>query len=165
MTHGFDDQGRKYDHTGNMVDWWAEADGVEYEKRVEVMVAQAEAFTVHGVNVKGKLTCGENIADLGGLKLAYRAYCKTLPGGDPEAEATKVGGFTGKQRFFLSWAKVWAQNIEKERELQLVTVDPHGPNELRVNGPLSNIQEFFDAFQIKEGSAMHRAEGQRVDIW
>uniref|UniRef100_A0A6T7QPN1 Peptidase M13 C-terminal domain-containing protein n=1 Tax=Hanusia phi TaxID=3032 RepID=A0A6T7QPN1_9CRYP len=167
MTHGFDDQGRKYDHTGNMVDWWTEEDGKEYEERADVMVKQAEAFKVHGQSLKGKLTCGENIADLGGLKLAYRALCSLLKerGLSPEDPKTRVGGLTAQQRFFLSWAKVWAQNIEKEREIQLVTLDPHGPNEFRVNGPLSNIAEFHAAFMIPEGSAMRVAQENQVDIW
>jgi len=167
MTHGFDDQGRKYDHTGNMVDWWSEEDGKEYEKRVEVMVQQAEAFKVHGQPLKGKLTCGENIADLGGLKLAYRALCSLLKarGLTPQDPKTRVGGLTAQQRFFLSWAKVWAQNIEKERELQLVTLDPHGPNEFRVNGPLGNIPEFHSAFMIPQDTPMHISAKRQVDIW
>lgn len=165
MTHGFDDQGRKYDYTGNMVDWWTEADGVEYEKRVQVMVDQAEQFTVHGITLKGKLTCGENIADLGGLKIAYRALVARLKAKGEDVKATSIGGFTLQQRFFLSWAKVWGQNIEEAREKMLVTVDPHGPNELRTNGPLSNIPEFHDAFGVTEGTPMYKAEADRVDIW
>ena len=167
MTHGFDDQGRKYDHTGNMVDWWTEADGLEYEKRVQVMVDQAEQFVVFGQPLKGKLTCGENIADLGGLKLAYRALCSLLKerGQKPEGKDTMIGGFTAQQRFFLSWAKVWAQNIEEERAKQLVTTDPHGPNEFRVNGPLKNIPEFHSAFLISDGTPMCVPPAQRVDIW
>jgi len=167
MTHGFDDQGRKYDHTGNMVDWWTEEDGKEYERRVEVMVAQAEKFVVYDMPLKGKLTCGENIADLGGLKLAYRALCAKLKeqGLEATSKETQVGGFTAQQRFFLSWAKVWAQNIEKEMAIQRVTTDPHGPNEFRVNGPLANIPEFHSAFLAGDGCKMFVPPEQRVDIW
>jgi len=106
MTHGFDDQGRKYDHEGNMNDWWTEEDSVEYEKRVQVMVDQANNFEVYGKCVQGKLTCGENIADLGGLRLAYRAF-KLTPG---FATAPTIGGYTPTQRFFMAWGTAWRQN-------------------------------------------------------
>jgi len=103
MTHGFDDQGRKYNADGNLVDWWTQADADEYERRVSVMVDQANKFEVEGQFVQGKLTCGENIADLGGVRLAYRAL-KALPGFD---SAPLIGGFTPTQRFYLSWATAW----------------------------------------------------------
>lgn len=160
MTHGFDDSGRKYDSMGTLRDWWTESDGLEYEGRVEVMVKQAEQFEVHGVNLKGKLTCGENIADLGGLKLAYRALKAT--GG---LSADRINGFTPQQRFFMAWSQVWRENNTKERALQLVTLDPHGPNELRANGPLSNISEFHEAFDITDGDKMYKPVEERVDIW
>ena len=132
MTHAFDDKGRKYDLDGNLTNWWTDADAAEYDRRSAVIVAQAEAHSVHGVNLNGKLTCGENTADLGGLTLALDAL-KTLyaergleVSGDDEA--LKTQGFTPLQRFFLSWAQVWRDNITKERALQLVTLDPHGPH-------------------------------------
>mmetsp|Transcript_87826 Transcript_87826/g.170176 ORF Transcript_87826/g.170176 Transcript_87826/m.170176 type:complete len:748 (+) Transcript_87826:48-2291(+) len=161
MTHGFDDQGRKYDSEGTMRDWWTAGDASEYERRVNVMVEQASAYEVEGQNVQGKLTCGENIADLGGLRLALRAL-RSTPGYD---EAKRVGGFTPTQRFFLSWAQAWRQNIGKERALQLLTLDPHGPNEMRCNGPLSNMPEFLEAFSVPEGAPMFKPETARVDIW
>jgi putative endopeptidase len=161
MTHGFDDKGRKFDFAGNMEDWWTEEDGIEYEKRVEVMVEQANSYEVHGQKVKGKLTSGENIADLGGLRLAYRAL-KATKGFD---SAALIDGFTPTQRFYMSWAQCWRQNITKERSLQLLTIDPHGPNEMRCNGPLSNIPEFLEAFEVEEGTHMHRPLDARVDIW
>ncbi|KAL7550545.1 hypothetical protein ACHAWF_013765 [Thalassiosira exigua] len=161
MTHGFDDSGRKYDADGNMRDWWTKEDGEEYEKRVAVMVSQADAFLVHDRAVKGKLTCGENIADLGGLRLAYRAL-RSRPA---FAEEPRIDGFTQTQRFFLSWAQCWRQNITKERSLQLITLDPHGPNEMRTNGPLSNMGEFHAAFAVPEDSPMYRKKEHRVDIW
>jgi putative endopeptidase len=161
MTHGFDDKGRKFDATGNLRDWWTPDDAEAYERRVEVVVSQAEAFQVHGSSVQGRLTSGENIADLGGVRLALRAL-KAQPGFDPDAA---IDGFTYLQRFFLAWAQCWRQNITKERALQLVVLDPHGPNELRCNGPLSNIPEFHDAFGISQGSHMFRPVEERVDIW
>jgi putative endopeptidase len=161
MTHGFDDKGRKFNSEGNMIDWWTESDGKEYEKRVDVMVDQANSFQVHGQSVQGKLTCGENIADLGGLRLAYRAL-KAQPGFDT---APLIDGYTPTERFFLAWAQCWRQNVTKDRALQLLTLDPHGPNEMRCNGPLSNIPEFLEAFDIPSDSPMFRAPESRVDIW
>jgi len=161
MTHGFDDQGCKFDSMGNMVDWWTEEDKVEYEKRVQVMVDQANEFEVEGQHVQGKLTCGENIADLGGLRLSYRALLAT-----PNFDDTKlIGGFTPTQRFFLAWGTAWRQNIGKERALQLLTLDPHGPNEMRGNSPLSNMSEFHQAFGVKNGDQMYKELESRVNIW
>mmetsp|Transcript_14708 Transcript_14708/g.31952 ORF Transcript_14708/g.31952 Transcript_14708/m.31952 type:complete len:713 (+) Transcript_14708:123-2261(+) len=161
MTHGFDDKGRKFDHKGNMVDWWTEEDGKEYEKRVEVMVEQANNFEVHGQSVKGKLTSGENIADLGGLRLAFRALTNAK-NYDP---GLLIDGFSPVQRFYLSWAQCWRQNITKERALQLLTIDPHGPNDMRCNGPLSNISEFHEAFSVTATDPMYKEAEARVDIW
>lgn len=146
---------------GVLNDWWTEADSEEYEARVEVMVQQANNFEVHGEHVKGKLTSGENIADLGGLRLALRAL-KATDGFD---DSKKIDGFSPSQRLFLSWAQCWRQNITKERSLQLLTVDPHGPNSMRCNGTVSNIPEFHEAFDVKEGDAMFRPEASRVNIW
>ncbi len=166
MTHGFDDQGRKYDSAGNLRDWWQPEDAAEYERRAGKMIDQAERFTVHGVPLKGRLTAGENIADLGGLKLAYRAMQRALATGEgAELIAEEINGYNPKQRFFLAWASAWRQNAKKERELQLVTVDPHGPNEFRTNGPLKNMSEFHEAFNVTKGDDMWLDETDRVDIW
>uniref|UniRef100_A0A7S3AU78 Peptidase M13 n=1 Tax=Haptolina ericina TaxID=156174 RepID=A0A7S3AU78_9EUKA len=162
MTHGFDDQGRQYDFKGNLNDWWEKADGEEYERRVSVQVEQASRFAVYGKELNGKLTCGENIADLGGLKLAFAALNTQL---DAKGSPGHINGFDAHQRFFLSWAQVWRENTTKERALQMVTLDPHGPNEYRVNGPLTNMPEFHAAFGVKEGDAMWRPQAERVDIW
>lgn len=161
MTHGFDDKGSKYNSEGILDDWWTPADADEYAKRVAVMVEQANAFQVHGKSIQGKLTSGENIADLGGLRLALRALKsqKAFNADD------KIDGFTPVQRFFLSWAQCWRQNITKERALQLVTIDPHGPNEMRCNSPLSNIPEFHEAFNVSPSAPMFRKVDERVDIW
>jgi predicted metalloendopeptidase len=161
MTHGFDDKGRKFDSQGNLRDWWTPEDAAEYERRVQVVVNQADVFQVHGKSVQGRLTSGENIADLGGLNLALRAL-RAQAGFDP---ASQIDGFTSLQRFFLAWAQCWRQNITKERALQLVVLDPHGPNEMRCNGPLSNMSEFHTAFDITEESPMFREVAERVDIW
>jgi putative endopeptidase len=160
MSHGFDDQGRKYDYTGVLNDWWTEEDSKEYEARVKVMVEQANRFDVHGQKVQGSLTSGENIADLGGLRLALRAL-KATEGFDDDA---KIDGFTPTQRFFLSWAQCWRQNITKERSLQLLTIDPHGPNSMRCN-VVSNMPAFHDAFDVADGDPMYKPIVERVDIW
>lgn len=144
-----------------MVDWWTEEDGKEYEARVEVMVEQANKFEVHGQTVKGKLTSGENIADLGGLRLALSGLINT-ENYNPES---LIDGFSPIQRFFLSWAQCWRQNVTKERALQLLTIDPHGPNEMRCNGPLSNIPEFHEAFSVAANDPMFKEPAVRVDIW
>jgi putative endopeptidase len=161
MTHGFDDKGRKFNFEGNMQDWWTPEDAATYEKRVDVMVEQANAYEVHGQRVQGKLTCGENIADLGGLRLSLRALVSQAG-----FDATKtIAGFTAVQRFFLGWAKCWRQNITEQRALQLLTLDPHGPNPMRCNGPLSNMEEFIEAFDVSTASPMFKPKEVRVDIW
>lgn len=161
MTHGFDDKGRKFNFAGTLTDWWTEDDAKEYESRVEVMVDQANQYEVFGQHVQGKLTSGENIADLGGLRLALRA----LKASDGYDGNVLVDGFTPTQRFFLSWSQCWRQNVTKERSLQLLTLDPHGPNEMRCNGPLSNMAEFHEAFAVKDSDEMYLSSDKRVDIW
>lgn len=161
MTHGFDDQGKEFNYLGVLKDWWTEADSKEYSERVEVMVEQANKFEVHGQHVQGKLTSGENIADLGGLRLALRAL-KSMDGFD---DSSNIDGFSPTQRFFLSWAQCWRQNITKERSLQLLTLDPHGPNSMRCNGVVSNMPEFHEAFDVKDLDPMFRPESSRVNIW
>lgn len=161
MTHGFDDKGKEFNYQGILQNWWTEADSKEYSARVDVMVQQANNFQVHGQNVQGKLTSGENIADLGGLRLALRAL-KATKGFD---DSCKIDGFSPSQRFFLSWAQCWRQNITKERSLQLLTVDPHGPNSMRCNGVVSNMPEFHTAFAVGDADAMFRPEHARVNIW
>ena len=163
MTHGFDDQGCQYNAKGNLENWWAKADKEEYEKRVDVQVQQAAKQRVHGKELNGKLTCGENIADLGGLKLALRALRQRAAAAG--GEAPKINGFTAEQRFFLAWAQVWRENVSKEHALKMLTVDPHGPNQYRTNGPLANMPEFHAAFGIKDGASMCVAAEERVDIW
>ena len=163
ITHGFDDTGRFYNYEGNMQDWWTIEDGLEYEKRKNTMVAQADNFELYGIKLKGSLTCGENIADLGGIKLAYRAL-KKIKQSDSDNEL--INGFTWKQRFFLSWAQCWRENCTEERAKQLLTIDPHSPNEFRTNAPLKNIgDDFLQCFNVQVGDAMYIPEENRVDIW
>jgi putative endopeptidase len=130
------------------------------------MVKQAEEHEVLGIKLKGKLTAGENLADLGGLRLSLRALKKKM-GDEPLTgpNAKLVDGFNPLQRFFLSWATVWRQNIKDERAKQLVTIDPHGPNDFRANGPLRNMEEFYEAFDVKETDPMFKPKEERVDVW
>ena len=117
---------------------------------------------MHSKKLNGKLTCGENIADLGGLRLAYRAMMADGAGG---AAAPRINGLTPPQRFFHAWAQVWRENTSKEHALKMLTLDPHGPNSYRTNGPLRNMKEFHEAFGVREGDAMWIAADASVDIW
>jgi putative endopeptidase len=162
ITHGFDDQGSKFDATGQMRDWWAEEDAAEFERRAQVVVNQFNAYKVEdGLNVNGELTLGENIADLGGLKIALSALMAAVDG----SEATEVGGLTPQQRFYLAYARTWRQNYTDEYLRLLVNSDPHSPSHFRCNGPLSNLTAFAEAFDIATDAASMRPVDERVDIW
>ena len=163
MTHGFDDQGRQFDAQGNLRDWWTASDATEYKKRATLVEEQFNGYIgIDTLHVNGKLTLGENIADLGGLKVAYAAYQLTRKGKPAPA---KVDGFTGDQRFFLSWAQVWRQLMRPEALRRQLLTDPHAPGEWRVNGPLSNLPEFAQAIGCKAGDAMVRPDSLRAQIW
>lgn len=164
MTHGFDDKGRLYNKDGALKDWWAGNDGEEYTRRAQVMIDQASQHEVFGTKLKGELTQGENIADLGGVKLSLLALQKRLDAG---LDTTRINGFTPHQRFFLAWSQVWRQNATKENALAMVTMDPHGPSELRCNNTLSNVPEFLKAFNVTETDPMgkYMAKKAYVDIW
>lgn len=162
MTHGFDDQGRQYDASGNLNDWWTEADAKQFTEKANRVVEQFNNYTVlDTVHVNGELTLGENLADLGGLAIAYEAFQKTRQA----KEGKKIDGFTPEQRFFLSWAQVWRANTRPEEMAQRIVTDPHSPNELRANGPLSNMPEFYKAFDVKPGDKMYRAPKDRAKVW
>jgi predicted metalloendopeptidase len=165
MTHGFDDQGRQFDATGNLRDWWSKQSAEEYDRRRKAVVDQySEYEPLPGLHINGDLTQGENIADIGGLKLAYAALQKALEK-NPQAREQKIDGFTPEQRFFLGWAQVWhANQREDDLRLRLVT-DPHSPTHYRCNGPLSNMPEFAKAFNIPDGSPMIRPANKKVNIW
>ncbi len=164
MTHGFDDQGRQFDAQGNLRDWWTTQDAAAYKERAKRVSDQFDTYTVvdTATHVNGKLTLGENIADLGGLTIAYAAYEKSLAG---KPRPPKINGFTPEQRFFLSWAQVWRQQSRPEQERLLVNVDPHAPAKWRVDGPLSNMPEFAKAFGCHPGDPMVRPADIRAQIW
>lgn len=162
MTHGFDDQGRLYDASGNLSDWWTEEDGAHFEEKANVVVEQFNAIVVIDTNhANGKLTEGENLADLGGVTIAYEAFKKTAQG----KSNTKIDGFTPDQRFFLSWAQVWRANTRPQEIARRLKQDPHSPNELRCNVPLSNHAAWYSAFDIKPTDKLYRAEKDRARVW
>ncbi|MBB6129518.1 M13 family metallopeptidase [Mucilaginibacter lappiensis] len=162
MTHGFDDQGRQYDKDGNLKDWWTKADADQFKSRVGLMIEQYNKFTVlNNLHVNGKLTQGENLADIGGVAIAYEAFKRTEQGkGD-----TKIDGFTPDQRFFLSFGQVWRIKTRDETMRMRISVDPHSPEMYRVNGPLSNTPAFYKAFDVKPGDKLYRPENERVKVW
>jgi putative endopeptidase len=165
MTHGFDDQGRQYDAAGNLRDWWTPKSAAAFKKRSQEIVDQYNAYEpLPGLHINGKLTQGENIADLGGVKLAYAALQKALAK-NPQERDKKIDGFTEDQRFFLSFATIW-KSKQRDQDLKLrLNIDPHSPARFRVDGPLSNLPEFQKAFNIPDGSPMVRAADKRVKIW
>jgi putative endopeptidase len=163
MTHGFDDEGRQFDADGNLKDWWLPEDSKKFDAKAKVVVNQFNSYTVlDTVHVNGNLTLGENLADLGGLSLAYEAF-KTY---SPQAKKTDTwDGFNADQRFFLSWAQVWRSKLRDETMAQRIVVDPHAPGQYRCNGPLSNMAEFYEVFGVKQGDKMWRPEGERAKVW
>jgi endothelin-converting enzyme len=162
LGHGFDDQGAKYDGDGNLRNWWTDADKAEFEKRGKQLVAQyAKYEPLPGAHVNGELTLGENIGDLGGLTVALRAYKLSLEG----KAAANIDGFTGEQRFFISWSQVWRRKYREEELRNRLMTDSHSPSEYRAIGIVSNIPEFYTAFDVKEGDKMYIAPENRVKIW
>jgi len=161
ITHGFDDSGRRYDADGNLKEWWTEEDAKNYNKRADMVVEQFNGYVaIDTLTVNGELTLGENIADLGGMVIAYKAFLKTLKGNEP-----KIDGFTPQQRFFLAWATVWRDNMtDQEQRLRLKT-DPHSPGKFRGYANLTNFQPFYDAFDIKDTDPIARPKDKRVVIW
>jgi putative endopeptidase len=164
-THGFDDQGRQYDKVGNLTDWWSKESAAAYEQRRKAVVDQYNEYEpLPGLHVNGELTQGENIADIGGVKIAYAALQKALDK-HPEERNKKIDGFTPEQRFFLSFATIWKTKIRDEEQKLRLNTDPHSPGHFRVNGPLSDLPEFQKAFNIPDGAPMVRAADKRVNIW
>ena len=162
MTHGFDDQGRKSNGDGKLTDWWTKEDAARFEARAKALAAQYSAFEpIPGAKVNGALTLGENIADLGGLLLALDAYHASLHG----QPAPVIDGLSGDQRVFLGWAQVWKSKFRDEALRRQVTVDPHSPDMLRVNGVVHNIDAWYDAYDVKPGDKLYLAPDQRVKIW
>jgi putative endopeptidase len=162
MTHGFDDQGSLFDKDGNMNNWWTPEDRAAFVEKTHVLVDQfSEVEVLPGVKANGELTLGENIADHGGVSVAWTALHNALGGVEPEP----IDGFTAAQRFFLGYARVWAQNITDEERARLTKLDVHSLGDNRVNVTLRNFGQFFDAFGIREGDPMWRPESERVHIW
>jgi len=162
ITHGFDDQGSRSDGQGNLKNWWTDDDRAHFNAKTEKLAGQYDAcIAVADQHVNGHLTLGENIADLGGVAIAYAAYQKSLYG----KPAPVIDGFTGPQRFFIGFAQVWRGAVRDADQKLLLRTDPHSPGRFRTLVPLSNVQEFYDAFGVKPGDAMYRAPQDRVEIW
>ena len=162
MTHGFDDQGRQFDAQGNLNDWWTPESATHFKEHAAVIVRQFNGyFPLPDLHINGELTEGENIADLGGVKIAYGALQKALGDGPRE----KIGGFTPEQRFFVSFASLWAVLYRPEALRMQVNSNPHSPGEFRCNGALSNLEEFAAAFAVPAGAPMRRPAADRVVIW
>jgi putative endopeptidase len=162
MTHGFDDNGSQYAADGNLKNWWTDEDQKKFKSKANQVVEQYNAFTVlDTIHVNGKLTLGENIADLGGLSIAYEAFTNTKQ----FKEGKKIDGLTPAQRFFLGWAQVWRNNTLPETAAQLILTDPHAPGMHRANGPVVNIDAWYQAFNVQPGDKMYKAPEQRIRIW
>ncbi len=162
ITHGFDDQGSKYDERGNLKTWWTPEDRKRFEKKAEILRKQYDKYEVaDGVKVSGKLTLGENIADLGGIAIAFDAYQRRLK----KTGRKDLDGLTPEQRFFYCTTLFDRENSRPEFQKMAALTDPHSPAKFRINGPLSNLAEFFEAFDVKKGDALHRPSSDRAQIW
>jgi predicted metalloendopeptidase len=162
ISHGFDDQGCQFDGEGNLRNWWTDSDHEAFRDRTLALVEQYGAYEpVPGHLLNGELTLGENIADVSGLAVAYRAYRLSLNGEEPPV----IDGLTGDQRFFVGFTHVWRAKTRPEETVRRVTIDPHSPPEFRVFGTLVNTDAFFEAFDVGPGDGMWRAPEQRVRIW
>lgn len=161
ITHGFDDQGSKYDENGNLKDWWTAEDLQKFKEKTKAVVAQYNKYEIVGKHVNGEATQGENIADLGGVIVGFEAFKKT----EQYKNKEKISGLTPEQRYFLSYAYAWMVNRTDESNLRMIMIDVHSPSEFRVNGPLSNIPEFYQAFNIKQGDKMFVPKDKQVVIW
>lgn len=162
LTHGFDDQGAKFDGDGNLANWWTESDKKNFEEHTAVIRTQFDGFiAIDSLHVNGQLTLGENIADLGGLTMSYYAYKMSLKG----TASQVMDGYSGEQRFFIAWAQAWKVLMRPEFLKQLLATNPHAPGNFRANAPLQNMKEFYEAFGIKEGDKMFVAPAKRAEVW
>lgn len=162
ITHGFDDQGSKFDHKGNLKSWWTKADRKRFEKKAAIVVKQFDKYTVaDGVKVNGKLTLGENIADLGGLSIALDAYKLALK----RTGRRDIAGFTPEQRFMFGFSLFERETTRPEFQKTQVLTDPHSPSIFRVNGPLSNLEEFYESFGVQRGDKLYRESKDRTTVW
>lgn len=160
-SHGYDDQGRKFDAKGELVDWWTKEDATEYERRAANMEKLCSDYKFFDKNLNGKLCLGENIADYGGVKLSFAGLKAFM---DKHGRLPDMDGFTPEQRFFLGWATIWRNNIREENALQRIIMDPHAPGEFRAN-IVQVIDDFYEAFGAKEGDAMYQPPEARCEIW
>jgi endothelin-converting enzyme/putative endopeptidase len=164
LTHGFDDAGRRYDAQGNLRDWWTPEAAARFQERAQCLVHQYAAYEpLPGVKLDGALTLGENIADLGGLRLAFAAM-QAARAGRPDGDR-KLLGYTPEQQFFLGYAQSWCASLRDEAMRLRALTDPHAPPKYRVNGPLSNMPEFAEAFSCDEGDPMARPAAARCAVW
>ena len=162
ISHGFDDEGSKYDGDGNLTDWWTEEDRKAFDALTSRLVAQYEGYEpLPGRKLNGKLTLGENIADLSGMAIAYKAYRLSL--GDSAGEV--IDGHTASQRFFLGWSQIWRRKYREDELVRRLVTDPHSPSTYRANGPVSNLDEFYDAFGVKPGDKLFKPKEERIQIW
>jgi putative endopeptidase len=163
ITHGYDDQGRRYDADGNLVDWWTQEDAAKFRERAQKVVEQFNSYqALPGLAINGQLSLGENIADLGGTSIAFEALQRSLKG---KPTPPKIDGFTPEQRFFISWAQQWRTSYRDDAMRLQVARGPHAPGNFRAFGPLVNFQPFFDAFDIKAGDKMWKSPADRAKIW
>ena len=162
MTHGFDDQGAQYDKDGNLKNWWSKEDSVKFVAKTKQVINLYNSYVIiDSIHVNGALTTGENIADIGGVAIAYDAFKMTKEGQD----TTKIDGFTPDQRFFISLGQIWREKLKPELQRMYANLDPHSPSMYRVNGPLSNFPPFYAAFNVKEGNKMFIPDSARIKIW
>ncbi|MNS48235.1 Neutral endopeptidase [compost metagenome] len=162
ISHGFDDQGRRYDGQGRLRDWWTPEDEKGFTARAERLIAQYAGYEpLPGAHVDGKLTLGENIADLAGVDMALKAYRRSLSG----KAAPAVDGLSADQRFFVGYARVWRSKSRPEWLKMRLSTDPHSPEQYRTNGVLTNLDAFYDAYGLKPGDKLYKSPEERVRIW
>lgn len=162
ISHGFDDQGSKYDGDGNLKNWWTESDQAAFEKLTNRLVAQYEGYeALPSKKLNGRLTLGENIADLSGMAIAFKAYRISLGGKDGPA----LDGYTSSQRFFLGWSQIWRRKYRDAELVKRLVTDPHSPSHFRANGPVTNLDAFYEAFNVKPGDKLFKPKEERIQIW
>jgi putative endopeptidase len=163
MTHGFDDQGRQYDENGNMRDWWSSGDSARFVQKANLMVKQYSSYlSVDTFHINGHLTLGENIADNGGVAIAYAAFKNTPEGKDT---SLRIDGLTPDERFFMAFAQVWRIKMRPEILRMAAMTDPHATAHFRVNGTLSNLEAFYQTYGVKPGDQMYMPDSLRAKIW
>ncbi len=162
ISHAFDDQGSRFDGDGNMKNWWTDEDRQRFKALTEKLIEQYSSYQpLEGKTVNGQLTLGENIADLSGLSIAYKAYKLSDEGNSTE----KVAGWTGEQLFFVGWSRVWQRKYRDAELVRRLLIDPHSPSQFRANGPVTNIDAFYEAFDVKEGDRLYKPPQERIRIW